>query len=209
MPTIGLFLLLVGTLLLRQVVVGRTLETGGDLKDLATATLSGDAVAMQEVLQRRGTNAAVESVGEGSASTDSTAVISREYTTAQSSKAGTLINTCMVLGNAAKGYRWGATGMDYYDCSGLIWRACTKDGFYKGGRFTTTTFGAIASKFARKVEDYAVGDIVVWPGKHMGVVTSRSTYYSARSVEKGIGSASLKDDTDYFGGTTPEYWRLK
>lgn len=204
MPTFGLAFLAIGALLMRQVAVGRTRETPSDIKALTLAILSGDAAAMQTVMSQRGTNADVESVSEVATSTDSTSV-----STSGSASGSTLLSAAMVLGNSASGYVWGATGPKYYDCSGLVWQACRKLKIYNGARFTTSTFEAVAKSFATKVSTPAVGDIVVWPGKHMGIVSGADSYYSARSVSKGIGTSSLSDDVAYFAGNTPQYWRVK
>lgn len=203
MPTFGLAFLAIGALLMRQVAVGRTRETASDIKGLTLAMLSGDAAQMQTVLSQRGTNADVDETSEVATSVSSTSV------SASGSQSGaTLLSTAMVLGGAAKGYVWGATGPTYYDCSGLVWQACRKLKIYNGSRFTTSTFEAIGKEFATKVSRPAVGDIVVWPGKHMGIVSGADSYYSARSVSKGIGTATLSDDVAYFAGNTPQYWRV-
>jgi pimeloyl-ACP methyl ester carboxylesterase len=108
---------------------------------------------------------------------------------------------------ASGGYVWGATGPDSYDCSGLVWAAAKDIGVYSGNRFTTSTFRSVASGWATETNSPAVGDIVVWPGKHMGIVAGSDRYYSARSTKKGIGYATLTGDNNYFG-ISPEYWRV-
>lgn len=102
------------------------------------------------------------------------------------------------LGKAAHGYRFGSEGADgYYDCSGLVWKAATVLGLYKGARFTTWTITedhATAAQF-RRVATPAVGDIVVWSENaahgHMGVVSGPDQFYSARSVASGIGFGKI------------------
>jgi len=160
------------------------------------AILSGDPERMQTVLQARGENVTVEA--------DST-VAATASTVAPSSD---LLQEAVRLGNAAKGYSFGAVGPDYYDCSGLIWKAAKNLGIYKGLRFTTHTADAVFPKFATTVSTRQAGDIVVWPGKHMGIVSGADTYYSARSKEKGIGYSSLSGDIAYFAGIPPVYWRV-
>lgn len=79
--------------------------------------------------------------------------------------------------NAAKKYIgrpyvWGGTfaGDGGGDCSGLVWRAMRDIGS-SIPRFTTTTI--LASKsFTRVSGSPAPGDVIVWPGDHMGIVAS-------------------------------------
>jgi peptidoglycan DL-endopeptidase CwlO len=114
----------------------------------------------------------------------------------------------VMLGHKAKGYRWAATGPDYYDCSGLIWRATQLIG-YKGARFTTATLPGL--KQFRRLQDREVNvdDIVHWPAGHggvtghMGVVTGGDMFYSARSVRSGIGEAKIST----FRKAKPRYYR--
>lgn len=113
----------------------------------------------------------------------------------------------VALGEAAKGYVWGATGPEYYDCSGLIWRALYDLGYYKGQRFTTSSFEGIASTFAEGSDGSVYGDIVLWPTRHIGIVIGGDKMYSARSTTKGIGYSSIAGDTSVLG--QPKFYRLK
>lgn len=203
MSTFGILFLLGGALLLRQVVVGRAQETPSDIRDLALAFLNADTKGMKEVLSARGTNVAVGTVSEV-AGTVPTATPS-DFS---SDRGGKYAAEMVKLGNAASGYRLGATGPTYYDCSGLNWRAARNIGVYKGGRFTTSTFRSIASSWCAQVETPEVGDIVLWEGDHSGVYVGNDTLYSARSVSKGIGQSSISGDSSYFG-RSPTYWRIK
>jgi cell wall-associated NlpC family hydrolase len=200
MPTAGLFLLLIGGLLIRQVVVGRVKETPSDLKELSLALLSGDTARFQGILSARGENVSLPDSGVVAAESGSEASVT---------PTDSLLQKVILLGNASSGYSFGATGPKYYDCSGIIWQAMKQLDIYKGGRFTTSTFDDIAPKFAVQVTSPSVGDIVLWKGKHMGIISGADSYYSARSKEKGIGYGSLSADRDYFAGITPEYWRIK
>lgn len=205
MPALGLLLIVFGAFVVREVIVGRAKETPVDLKDAATALLSGDTAGFGAVMSRRGSN------------TDAAPEASDGSTGAASSSSNALAAECMRLGNAAKGYALGATGPTYYDCSGLVWKACFNLGIYKGRRFTTATFEHVASQFASKVQSQATphgglnlqaGDIVIWvAGGHMGVMISSTDFYSARSPAKGIGSAPLSADVTYFG-SQPDVWRV-
>lgn len=78
--------------------------------------------------------------------------------------------------NAAKKYIgrpyvWGGTfnGNSGGDCSGLVWRAMLDTGA-SVPRFTTTTI--LLSKHFSRVTSPSPGDIIVWPGDHMGIVSS-------------------------------------
>lgn len=105
-------------------------------------------------------------------------------------------------GSSAKGYSWGATGPSYYDCSGLVWSTLRHQG-YKGGRFTTST---IDNTNLKRVGNPRRGDIVVWPGHHMGFVTGPNRMYSAKSPSAGIGRNTISGDSSYFG-YKPVYYR--
>ena len=196
MPTTGLFLLTLGALLIRQVWVGRVSETPQDLRDISLALLSGDSAKMREVMSLRGENVTVSAGSEVATTADTVAPSS------------SLLSEAISLGSKATGYSYGATGPTTYDCSGLVWKATKALGIYKGARFTTSTADAVFPKFATKVTTRQVGDIVLWPGKHMGIVSGADSYYSARSTEKGIGYSSLSGDIAYFAGIAPEYWRV-
>lgn len=194
---VGYVFLGVGALLLRQVVVGRVAETPADLKDLFVALVNGDPAAARQVTQLRGEN--VGSALDSNVASTVGGVISPLPTS--------LLNECERLGTAAKGYVLGATGPTYYDCSGLVWRAMKNLGIYTGVRFVTANFEHIAPKFATKVGQPLAGDIVIWPGKHMGIATGGDGMYSARSTAKGIGNSTISGDAGYFG-SQPHYWRL-
>jgi len=68
-------------------------------------------------------------------------------------------------------YVWGGTfaNGEGGDCSGLVWRAM-RDAGIPIARFTTTTI--LASKYVKAVSSPQTGDIVVWPGVHMGIVVN-------------------------------------
>ena len=68
-------------------------------------------------------------------------------------------------------YRWGGTfrpGDDRGDCSGLVWRAGRDIGI-PWARFTTSTI--MFSQYVERISAPSTGDIVVWPGHHMGIVS--------------------------------------
>jgi hypothetical protein len=191
--SVGFLIIALGVLLARQAVKGRATNLPEDTRDFLLAFFTGDNTALAEVASRTGEgvhtdpDAPPRNIGTGSSA---------------------LLDTAVRLGNAASGgYVWGATGPDSYDCSGLVWAAAKDIGVYSGNRFTTSTFRSVASGWATETNSPAVGDIVVWPGKHMGIVAGSDRYYSARSTKKGIGYATLTGDNNYFG-ISPEYWRV-
>lgn len=192
--------LLAGVFLLRQVAVGRVKDLPGDAKDASIALLNGKLDAVQEVFARRGTNVDTPSVTDAVAS-------SSESTDGVSTPNNEIVARVEKLGNAARGYRLGATGPDYYDCSGLIWRAVKELAIYSGGRFTTSSFHAIAKSWTTQVSKPVPGDIVLWPTHHMGIYLGNDKMYSARSTSKGIGESSVSGDTSYFHHA-PEYWHV-
>lgn len=185
MTTVGYLFVFVALLLVRQVFKGRVMNIGEDLTDSFIAVVSGDTDALGEVLTRTGdANKANESVtGNGQP---------------QASDGNGIAGVAVTLGKAAKGYRWGSTGPEYYDCSGLMWRACQKVG-YTGPRFVTATvmgmpgFKRIAAPATQGPNLIAatVNDLVVWPGHHMGVITGPNKFYSARNPKAGIGYANI------------------
>jgi len=102
-------------------------------------------------------------------------------------------------------YVYGATGPNGYDCSGLVWRALKNIGIYTGSRFTTSTFPLAARSFAKSVDSPEVGDIVLWSFKHMGVVSGKDKFYSARNRKYGIGESSI---SGWSSTGTPRYYRI-
>lgn len=103
-----------------------------------------------------------------------------------------------------KPYVWGSTFSNGGggDCSGLVWRAMLDMGV-KLPRFTTTTI-LLSSHFV-KVSAPAQGDVVVWPGDHMGIVWSpeQKTMLAAPSTGKVVQYSS------YAHRRTPIYLRVK
>jgi len=210
MPAFGLIFLVLGIAVIRQVLVGRAKDTPSDFKDASVALLNGDTTAFSTVMQRRGSNTDAGGVSESAASTVDGTSLAGTPPAVPSSGRTALASECVSLGSKAKGYRLGATGPDYYDCSGLVWRAARTLHIYNGPRFTTRTFSFVAPKFATRINAPEAGCIVIWVAAgHMGVMLddNEKYFYSARSPEKGIGSAPLLADIDYFG-STPMYWRV-
>lgn len=207
MDTLAWLFILAGIILIRQVSKGRVMNLGQDLSDAFLAIASGDNAGLQSVISR---------TGDSTTDVDGTTTLTKYGAGNPANAAGanvpasntTILRSAVELGQAAKGYRFAATGPDYYDCSGLMWRACQKAGF-KGGRFTTYTLKG--NKAFTQISDpklgvsqVMLGDIVLWPTHHMGVVSGNGRFYSARSVKSGISEANIEN----FGGFgTPIYMR--
>lgn len=213
MSTLGWILILAGIILARQVVKGRASNIGTDLSDAFLAITRGDSGALSDVFSRTGTdNQPVE--GQGQDSSTGTLTYAGKGNPANAATDSTppsnviILREAVNLGEAAKGYRLTATGPDYYDCSGLIWRACQKAGF-TGVRFTTYTIRASKSftQLFGAHSGITLGDIVLWPNHHMGVVSGADRFYSARSVKSGIGEAQISTFEPSFGA--PIYLRYK
>lgn len=193
MNTIGWILLLFAAFLIRAVAKGRSItDLPSDISDAFTAAVSGDGAALSAVLARSGS------------SLDPVAPVAAPGAAGTATVGGTnLLGQAKELGGPAKGYRLGATGPDYYDCSGLVWRACKDIGVYRGLRFTTHTFAIQGSGFTKHVTTPMVGDIVLWPNHHMGIVSGNDLFYSALSRKSGI-----KDTAIHNISGTPVYYRL-
>ncbi len=195
MSTIGWFLILTAFLVIRQVARGRVMNTMEDLSDAFLAIVQGDSQHLGGVLTRT-----------GDYNQPSQADIQEGLAPATAISGNSLLAAAESLGKAAKGYRWAATGPDYYDCSGLMWRASQKVG-YTGPRFTT--HDVKTRKGFYPVDKPIVGDIVLWHAGngsstgHMGVVSGSDQFYSARSVRSGIGYSKIST----FRSSKPEYLR--
>jgi len=200
MSTFGYLFILVAVMLLRQVIVGRTKETPEDFRDIFVGFVTADMDKVKDVLTQRGENVPGDVV----------AVAGDSLPTFPKGSTGDLVAEVSRLGNAAKGYRLGGTGPEYYDCSGLVWRACKNLGYYDGVRFTSSTFGLQARGWCKQVpaNQHSAGDIILWRTHHMGVSTGGDGMYSARSTAKGIGPSTVSGDTGYFG-FAPTYWRVQ
>lgn len=205
MTPFGYLFVFAGALLIQRIAAGRAKDIPTDSRDFFTAFLNADSEGIGEVLQRRGENVSAAS-DFGEVATGGLTTGAAETSLALSNSE--FANEVVKLGQNATAYRWGATGPDYYDCSGLIWRAARNVGAYTGGRFTTSTFHAASDGWAERVSSPNTGDIVLWPGKHIGIYVGSDKMYSARSVAKGIGYSTISGDTGYFG-QAPEYWRVK
>jgi cell wall-associated NlpC family hydrolase len=193
MSTIAWIFILAAGILLRAVNKGRVMNLGEDLSDGFLAFASGDIEGLNAVLARTGSaNVATTATppAEGEASRAPGAGSNRDNLVGnQRDMNAAILAKAIALGKAAKGYRLTATGPDYYDCSGLVWRAVQSVGF-TGVRFTTADVKL--RKGFHQIDAPTTGDIVLWPTHHMGVATTAGKFYSARNPRSGISEASIK-----------------
>lgn len=205
MSTVAYLFIFVALLIFRQVYKGRVMNIGQDLSDAFIAFTTGDTAKLTEILAR---------TGEGNTATASTANTAPALTPVdRTAPPGTkgVAAAALARGTAAKGYRFAATGPDYYDCSGLVWRSAQDCGF-TGPRFTTATIQLskqmkVLSPPATQgpgVSAAGINDIVVWPGHHMGIITAPGRFYSARNPKSGIGEAAIEG----FRSGPRKYYRL-
>ena len=211
MTTFAWLLILVAILLIRAVSRGRVLYLGQDLSDAFLAIAEGNTAKFGEVIGRKGDASAatvtdVTPVGQaiGSALTGPGIGVGVAGATAAQGLTNALLVTNMEgLGKKAKGYVLGATGPEWYDCSGLMWRALQTVG-YKGGRFVTSTMKTQGGSQFVSVDTPLVGDIALWPIHHVGVVTGPNRFYSARNPNSGISETAIST----FRPEPPEYLRF-
>lgn len=203
MTTAGYVFLLVAALLARALSKGRTItDVPGDLGAFFAALISQDTNALKEVLARSGESTLDSASGSGGTVT----VITQGE---RSKRAAALLAEVRRLGAGSR-YVLGAEGpTGEFDCSGLVWRAMTNLRQFNGPRFTTYTFESVSKAFVDKVQaDHVagvmVGAIVLWH-EHMGVVSGRDTYYSAKSPRAGIGEGKISE----FGAPVVGYFIVK
>lgn len=186
--------------MIRQAAIGRAADVGDDASDFIASLTRWDWDGMAEVAGRRGSTAPdpfVEPTGGRVAGVESGLTGNGVSTN--------LVDEMQRLARIANyRYVWGSTGPNSYDCSGLVWRAMKNIGMYTGPRFTTSTFRNV---FAGRLERHPSpepGDIVLWPGIHMGVSMGGNTMYAARSSATGIGT----QDSRKLKGRTPYYYKV-
>ncbi len=176
---------------------GRVMELPTDLGEAFTAAITGDYADLKDVLTRKGDGLIPTPV----------AVSSETATGTASAIGSTLLSEMKRLAVIADNtYSLGTTGPKSFDCSGLVWRALRNLGTYSGSRFTTATFVLAARSFAKPVNDPRIGDIVLWPRHHMGVVSGNDLFYSARNRKSGIGESRIS--TFRGAGSTIRYFRI-
>lgn len=196
MRTLGYSLIFVALWLIQRVATGNATTVIDDTADAFAAVATNRYDDLRAVVGRVPEGVPAKSVGTLPKPSPDTAA-----------SGGSLLGMMRQLGEG-RPYRWGATGPNSYDCSGLVWRSMQKLGIYTGPRFTTSTFGAAmrASGLATRVDDPAPGDVVVWPSSHMGVLVGGDVMYAARSARTGIGTQSIAGLSRTRG--VPQYWRV-
>lgn len=190
-------MILLGSLLVRQAVVGRAGQSVSDIRDLSVALLTGHLSDISSVTSLRGSTSTTQAP---------------DPSVGYSTQGHALVTEMHNLAAAAQNrYVMGATGPNAYDCSGLVWRAMYTLGIYKGPRFTSNSFDSVASSagFAKKIDVPAqLGDVLVWPKHtpgHIGVSLGGDMMYSALNPSAGITESKVSDARP---GETPEVWRL-
>lgn len=207
MKAVGYALIALAVFLYYEGFKGRALpDVLTDIKDIGKGTVTGDYDAIMEVIGREGTLG--DETSEAGAPVKGAGVVGKGATTRSGSA---VLGRAKTLGSAAKGYRLGATGPEYYDCSSLIWRAMKDTRVYLGPRFTTATFRAQLGNRIEKIDAPEPGAIVLWRG-HMGIMESGSTMYHAASPKSGITSISfdiIKPILDRIYGPMVGIYRIK
>jgi cell wall-associated NlpC family hydrolase len=207
MSTIAWLLILSAVLILRAVAKGRALDLPQDLGDAFQAFINGDYDSLAEVAGRTGDTATVSQAS----STEVSDAISNTLSQVQKSLNQNVAYWAYQLGKAAKGYRFNTAGPAYYDCSGLMYRAVQKVG-YTGPRFWTGSVALMPGmhKLASTgmgISQVTTGDLVVWPGHHMGVVVGVDRFYSALNPKAGIAERKItgfrKESPIYLRFTPP------
>lgn len=204
MNTIGWLFIFAAGVLLDAVRRGRADDLPEDVTDTFVALVTLDGNKLREVSQRRGEGLSAERASASAAP--------GPYAAGSGGQNGTaLLSEARRLGNAAQGYSQNLakrTGPDFYDCSGLVFRAAKNIGVYTGGSFNTQTFVVQGRKTWTQVKgEPQVGDVVLWRyylPAHMGIVSGPDQYYSAKSRKSGIGEGSISGH-----GGTPEFFRLR
>jgi cell wall-associated NlpC family hydrolase len=201
--SIAWLFILLGVLIARSVSKGRVMNIGEDLSDAFLAIISGNADGLTEVLARTGDSVTPDQAQADLGVGDLTQVRVGDVT------GGKILAAAKTLAARAKGYRFGASGPDYYDCSGLVYRAVQQVG-YKGPRFFTATVSAMPGfhKLDTSRDPAKVDDIVLWPAHHMGIVSGNDLFFSARSPKSGIGTTSISKFGPENGYGAPVYLRF-
>jgi cell wall-associated NlpC family hydrolase len=100
-----------------------------------------------------------------------------------------------------KPYRWGATGPNAFDCSGLVYY-CYKESGLPIKR--QTTYGYAVSRQFVTVDNPAPGDIVVRPG-HMGIVIGGGKMIHAPHTGSTVRVANIPTRT----GSAMSVWKYR
>lgn len=193
---------------------GRQLsDVSTDIADAGRSAITFDFDGIQEVWSREGTLTSPDQPTTGYGTVGE----KTGYSTPNPGDEPASANGLKVLaaahkrGEVAAGYRLGATGPQYYDCSGLIWRAMQDAKVYTGFRFVTATFRAQCSKIITEVPSPVAGDIIWWNG-HMGIAESSTRMYHAASPKSGVRSESIAvmiDVCKRIGYGNVKYFRIK
>lgn len=213
-------MILVGAILTRAALKGQVLDGQGNfilfpaIAAQATALITGDDTALKAIdAGPAGAGIAIPEAIEVSAIANVPLPGNSDSNNGSfGSGAGnsTLLANTMQLGNAAKGYKMGATGPTLFDCSGLVWRALQKTypgTWGKTGRFVTANFKSKSRGMVTQVPKASaqIGDIVLWK-THIGIYSGPDLYYSAMSPRSGIGTSKIS--ATLHNEPAPEYFRV-
>jgi cell wall-associated NlpC family hydrolase len=204
MATIGWLFIFAALVIIDAVRRGRADDLPEDVTDTFVALVTLDGAKLREVSRRTGEGLTADKATVSDAP--------GAYAAGAGGASGAaLLTEARRLGEAAQGYSQNVakrTGPDFYDCSGLVFRAAKNIGVYKGGSFNTQSFVVLGRKTWEQVKgEPQVGDVVLWQyylPAHMGIVSGPDRYYSARSRKSGIGEGSISDH-----GGTPAFYRLR
>lgn len=103
---------------------------------------------------------------------------------------------------AGRPYRWGATGPDAFDCSGLVWRALTEAGI-SHRRLTSHGYRAWSAATTVPRDQAAPGDLVCYVG-HIGIMTG-----PGRMIHAPRPGAVVHERDIYSGPGGPVYRRVR
>lgn len=166
----------------------------------ATAIISNPAKALADVFKTstKGLKGVMVDLGQGmmkSAKNAATSWWSTLWSMASEKRGGSGSSSALLSAvekyGSGKPYVWGATGLESFDCSGLVMYAL-KQAFginyphYSGSQYAASTH---ISKSQAKP-----GDLVFWGSggsEHVGVYAGGNNYYSAQSPSQGIGMNTL------------------
>lgn len=202
MRPLGIVSVFIGILLLRAAARGRALtDIPTDATDFVTSLVKGNTAGAAEAFNRAGTLSLAPEVSVQGA---------RGNTLGEGSANGRILAEAQRLGSAAKGYRWGSAGPDWYDCSGLVYATLKSLGIYKGARFTSATVPIQAKSILTEIASPVPGCVIVWrrPTRgHVAISMGGDECYSAKSPKSGIGPGKNIWFTELYG--KPRFFAVK
>lgn len=101
------------------------------------------------------------------------------------------------LAQVGKPYRWGATGPDAFDCSGLVWAAYRAAGGAPRIRWTTYTMLASLPSVPKSWKDLQPGDLVFPDAGHVVMVVDPNSHMIVESPKPGESVRTFIYDQEY------------